>query len=289
MLPSVGWIGLGNMGSPMARRVLAAGFPLHVWARRRESASPLVDAGARWTASPEALAACCDIVVTMVAGPDDVLELHQRLLPNARRGSIALDMSTAAPRTASALQPLAASAGVCLLDCPVTGGVDGARNGKLTSFVGGDDGSLARARPLLEVLSKRIVHCGPPGAGYRMKLVNQAMIAGVFLGLAEGAALARLGGFDAQAVLDALAEGTASGPLLRSYLPRMMPPGGEVTFTVGMLRKDLRLAREQLIGDAQLLDLALSKLERACATFGDSAGVQALAAPDPGAGELSSP
>jgi 3-hydroxyisobutyrate dehydrogenase-like beta-hydroxyacid dehydrogenase len=280
MLPAVGWIGVGNIGAPMAQRVAAAGYPLRVWARNKSAADPLVARGAAWRASPEALAAECELLVTIVGGPADVLEVHERLLRAVRTDIVVLEMSTASPATAAALQKLAAPTHAQILDCPVTGGVAGAREGKLTSFVGGDAGALARCRPLLETFCRRIVHCGGPGSGYRMKLVNQTMIAGILLGLANGSSLARDSGFDVSLVEEALAEGTASGVLFRSYLARMMQPPGEVTFTLGMLRKDLALARDEMllrVADPRFVDFALGEVDRACARFGERAGVQQLA------------
>lgn len=275
--PTVGWIGVGNIGAPMAHRLVAAGFPVRVWARKADAAQSLIERGARWSASPEALAHDCHVLVTIVGGPDDVLGILRKMLPAARPDTLVLEMSTASPATATALRDLHEQ----VLDCPVTGGVAGARQGKLTTFVGGDPAALERARPLLSTMCERIVHCGGPGAGYRMKLVNQTMIAGVLLGLAEGAALARASGCEAALVTDALGTGTASGVLFHSYLARMLEPGGAVTFTLGMFRKDLGLARDEAMLHARstpLLDCAVAAVERACARFGAEAGVQMLAA-----------
>lgn len=280
-LPSVGWIGLGNIGAPMAHRVLAAGFPLQLWARRRESMLELERAGARVAESPEALARASDIVATIVTGPADVVALHRRMIPHARHGCIFVDLTTAAPGTPSRSAALAQEAGVAVLDAPVTGGVAGAAKGSLTCFVGGDATTLARAQPLLEAFCARIVPCGEAGAGYRMKLVNQTIVAGVLLGLAQGATLARAWGLPATLVREALGRGTASGFLFDAYLDRMVEPGGGVTFTLGMLRKDLELARNEVQdvkASAPFLDAALAAVAAACARHGDAAGVQMLAA-----------
>ncbi|MCC7325547.1 MAG: NAD(P)-dependent oxidoreductase [Burkholderiales bacterium] len=280
MLPTVGWIGLGNIGLPMARRVAAAGFPLHVWARRPQVAAPLVAEGASLEEDPESLARRCDIVATIVGGPDDVLELYRRMLPLARPATIFVEMTTASPDSAQECAALAARVGAAVLDAPVTGGVAGAGRGTLTSFVGGDAATFERARALLAAFSQRIVHCGAAGSGYRMKLVNQTIVAGVLLGLAEAAALARVSGFEAPVVVDALSAGTASGFLFDAYLPRMVEPGGPVTFTLGMLRKDLRLARAEAAkrsGTTRMLDFAIGEVDAACARFGEQAGVQFLA------------
>lgn len=265
----------------MARRVLAAGLPLRVWARDRAQAAPLLAEGARWSDTPEALAGASTVVATIVRGSDDVRALYRRMLPAAQRGSLFVDMTTASPDCAPDIAALAAPAGVVALDAPVTGGVAGAMQGTLTAFAGGDAGALDRAQTMLATFCSRIVHCGGAGSGYRMKLVNQTIVAGVLVGLANGAALARAGGFDADTVRQALATGTASGPLFDSYLTRMMPAGGTTTFTLGMLRKDLTLARAEAEASGSataFLDSALVTVDAACTRHGEDAGVQYLAA-----------
>lgn len=278
----IGWIGLGRMGAPMAERLLAAGHMLQVWARRPESLAALLAAGARRADTPEALARDCDVVATIVGDSADVAALHARMLPQARPGAVFLEMTTAAPATALRSGELAARRGATVLDCPVSGGVAGARQGLLAQFVGGERAALERCAPLLGVLSRDVVHCGAGGAGYRMKLVNQTMVAGTLLGLAEGARLARAAGFDAALVAQALGRGSASGLLFDSYLQRMLEPGGSVTFTLGLLRKDLRLARDEALAagtGTRLVDGALAALDEACRRHGEQQGVQWLAAP----------
>ncbi|MCC6250412.1 MAG: NAD(P)-dependent oxidoreductase [Rubrivivax sp.] len=280
----IGWIGLGHMGLPMARRLLGAGHALHVWSRRPEAARALVGHGAIAMPDAEALARACDVVCTIVGGPDDVLFLYRCMLPCARPGATFIEMTTASPATAVQLRSLAAPLGVSVLDCPVTGGVAGAMQGKLTTFVGGAADVLERARPVLQVLAARLVHCGAGGSGYRMKLVNQTIVAGVLLGLADGAALARAAGFGAGEVATALGAGTASGMLFDSYIERMVGAAGATTFTLALLRKDLRLARadaQEMRSSTRLVDFALDCVEQACARFGADAGVQCLAAPAP--------
>jgi len=234
------------------------------------------------------LARECEIVATIVGGPDDVRELHRRMLPVARPGTVFVEMTTAAPAIAPEMNGLALMSDTVVLDCPVTGGVEGARQGTLTSFVGGDEDALERCRALLASFSKRIVHCGSPGSGYRMKLINQTMVAGTLLGLADGAAMARAGGLSAPAVVDALSAGTASGILFHSYLPRMIERDGPVTFTLAMLYKDLRLARDEAVlqrSSTRLLDFALESVGTARARFGENAGVQCLAVDSDGASD----
>lgn len=279
--PTVGWIGVGRIGLPMARRVLLAGCPLRVWARHRDRAAPLLAEGATWSDSPEALASGCAVVATIVRGSDDVLGLYRRMLPAAQPSTVFVDLTTAAPECAGQAHELAARAGVLALDAPVTGGVAGAMQGTLTAFVGGDGATLERVRTILASFCARIVHCGESGAGYRMKLVNQTIVAGVLAGLANGAALARTAGFDAATVRNALGSGTASGPLFEAYLSRMLPVGGSATFTLDMLGKDLALVRAEARAhgnDTALVDTVLAAVEAARARHGEEAGVQYLAA-----------
>lgn len=281
MQPNVGWIGLGRLGTPMATRVCAGGWPLAVWARRRESAALLVEAGARWIDAAAELAARSDIVVTVVGGPADVQALHAELMPAARPGTLFIDLTTAAPATARAAHALAAQHGHASVEAPVTGGVTGAQRGTLTCFAAGDDAAIERARPLLQAFAQRIVVCGAAGNGYRTKLVNQTLVAGVLMGLADGARLARASGMDSAFLQGALTGGTADGFLLGSYLPRMIGGDGPVSFTLGLLLKDLQLARleaRELKLDAPLLDAAIAATRAAIGRHGAEAGVQQLAA-----------
>ncbi|MDW5444657.1 NAD(P)-dependent oxidoreductase [Polaromonas sp. SM01] len=277
----IGWIGLGRMGSPMAHRLLAAGHRVSVWARRPEAAASLLAAGAGWAESPVALARRCGLVVSMLTGPDDVLALYEQMMPAAGPGTVFVDMSTASPSTAIQLARWASQSAVDVLDVPVTGGVAGAQNGTLTLFVGGSSEVLARCRPVLATLSQRLVHCGEAGAGYRMKLINQTMMAGALLGLANGAAMARAAGCSADILHEALGTGTASGALFHAYLGRMLSLEGPETFTLGLLRKDLLLARDESPAGAPstaFLSLLLSLVDDACARFGPDRGVQFLGA-----------
>ncbi|MEN9630876.1 MAG: hypothetical protein RJA10_4104 [Pseudomonadota bacterium] len=277
----VGWVGVGRIGAPMAQRVRAAGFELAVWARRREAAAGLLDAGAIWCDDPATLARGCDTVCTCVAGPDDVLGLHRTMMAAARPGTLFIDHSTAAPATAVESARIAAGLGLTTLDAPVTGGVAGAARGTLTTFVGGDPAALARARPLLQAFSARIAPCGPHGAGYRVKLVNQTLMVGSLLAVADAAMVARAAGLDGPDLKEALAGGSGGSALFDSYFLRMMAPEGPATFSLGLLLKDLRLARDEAMSlgaPTRLLDAALAAVEVACQRHGPDAGLQMLAA-----------
>lgn len=278
--PRIGWIGLGRMGAPMARRVIGAGLPLTVWARRPEAAQALQEAGAACAETPQALAQASDIVVTIVGGPADVQQLHALTMPAARPGTLFVDMSTAAPATAEAAQRDAAAHGLAVIDAPVTGGVAGAQRGTLTTFVGGEAAAREHGAALLQAVAARIVDCGGPGSGYRMKLINQTLMVGALLGVADGMRLARAAGLPAERLQQALSGGTGFSTIFENYLPRMLSGEGTVTFTLGLLAKDLRLARAeaQACGlSAPLLDAAVAAVAAARQRHGDDAGVQVLA------------
>lgn len=276
----IGWIGLGRIGEPMALRLRAAGWPLRVWARQAAATQSLLDAGAERCASPAELAQSCDIVFTILGGPADVQAVLGGMLPAARPGTVFVDMTTASALQAAPLRKAADTYQLGLLDAPVTGGVAGAKRGALTSFVGGDPQALEGVRPLLQAFSQRIVACGDWGSGYRMKLLNQTLVAGTLMGLADGARLARALGLPSQAVPEALALGTAGGPLFESYWERMHSAAGSITFSLGLLRKDLQLVAEEAahLGlPLPQIQATLAAVERACKQHGEQAGVQALA------------
>lgn len=269
------------MGLPMARRLLSGGWRLVVWARRQAAAQPLLDEGASWANDPAQLAHSCDRLVLMLRGSDDVRELVSAMLPAVRSGTTLIDMTTAAPAIAAPLAADLATRGVHWLDCPVTGGVAGARDGRLTLFAGGSEEVLEACRALLDRLGQRTVPCGGPGSGYRMKLVNQILMAGALLGLAEGASLARHYGLSADKVRAALDGGSGSSWMFNAYIERMIDREESVGFTLAMLHKDLQLAKDAAvdlgIDGHLLLRHALDAIARAMERHGPAAGIQTLA------------
>lgn len=274
----VGWIGLGRIGTPMAGRLAASGHALTVWARRPEATQTLAAAGAQVAASVDELAGC-EVLCTCVGGPDDVRELQARLMPMAAPGTLFIDCSTADPATAVHADEQARARGLLSVDAPVTGGVAGAARGTLTAFVGGRPEACDRARPVLAAFASRQVAAGGPGSGYRLKLVNQTLMVGSLLAVAQAARLAHAAGFEAGPTQDALAGGTGASTLFEVYWKRMMGEPGPVTFTLGLLLKDLRLARaeaHELGCPTQLLDAALDAVDEAIARHGPAAGLQAL-------------
>jgi 3-hydroxyisobutyrate dehydrogenase-like beta-hydroxyacid dehydrogenase len=279
---TIGWIGLGRIGLPMARRIQAGGWRLVLWARRPEAFEAWTGEPAERAVSLADLAERCSVICTCVAGPADVQALHATLMPSARPGTLFVDHSTVSPSTATAAAALARECGHASLDAPVTGGVAGAEKGSLTTFVGGDATARKRAEPLLAAHSSRVVATGDAGTGQRMKLLNQTLMAGSLMGLADAARLAQAAGLSAAELQAAVATGSGGSALLASQLPRMMPPGGPAGFGLGLLLKDLRLARDEassLSVPTPLLDAAIAATEAAIGRHGEAAGIQMLAQP----------
>lgn len=282
-MSTIGWVGLGNMGRGMAQRLLAAGRPLWVWARNPEQTLDLRRRGAHVATDLIELAQRSRIIFTMLRDTSDVDEVYKAMFPGMQPGTVFIDMTTAAPAVALRSAALTQEKSAGFLDAPVTGSVIAAREGRLTSFVGGDASLLQASLPVLQTLGGHIVHCGGNAAGYRMKLVNQTVLAGIFLGLADGLALARHDAFPAEVVLEAVGSGPAAGSLFQTYAERMLRGSDDSSFTLGLLRKDLRLARDEAVQNgvpSTLLDLMLERLALASERYGPQVGVHMLSRMD---------
>jgi len=241
----VGVIGLGIMGAPMARNLLRAGHAVTVHSRTRARVDALVADGAAAADSPAAVVAAVEAVVTMLPDTPDVeavLAGPSGVLAAARPGLLAIDMSTIAPEAARALAARAVSAGVTLLDAPVSGGEQGAIAGTLSIMVGGDEAAVARAQPIFAALGRQVTYMGGPGQGQMAKLVNQVVGATTLAAVAEGVALATRAGLDPAAVLQALGGGAANSWMLANLGPRMQRRDFAPGFMVRLQQKDLRLA-----------------------------------------------
>lgn len=221
----VGFIGLGVMGEPMVRHLRAAGHEVALWARRPESAAALVAEGVPLCATPAQLAARSEVVVTIVTASADVEALAfgaQGLAERFAAGAIHLDMSTISPATARSLAARYAERGIGWVDAPVSGGAQGAREATLAIMAGAEAAALARVRPLLEAMGKRIVHIGPPGAGQVAKACNQMIMVSTIQACAEALRLAAAHGVDAAAVRTALMAGSAGSRVLEVMGDKML-------------------------------------------------------------------
>lgn len=183
---SIGFIGLGSQGGPMAHRIADAGMPLTVWARRTEALADYRSKGAVAAASIAALGNQCDHVGICVVDDAGVLAVCEALIPAMRPGGLIAIHSTILPETCETLAAQCAARGIALIDAPVSGGGPGAAAGTLTVMCGGTAGAFARARPVFETFGKTIIHLGDIGAGQRAKLVNNALMA-ANMGLAHAA------------------------------------------------------------------------------------------------------
>lgn len=243
----VGFIGLGTMGAPMARRLLEAGHEVTVHNRTREREEPLARSGARRAASPAEAAAGSDFLFTIVSDTADVQEVvlgPAGAVNGLDEGSVLIDMSTISPEITRDIAEELASRNVAMLDAPVSGGSEGAEQGTLSIMVGGDDATLERALPLLEVLGKSVKLIGPVGSGQLTKAINQVVIAGTYLAVAEGLTMGIKAGIDMQAVLDAISGGAAGSWGLSNRGPNMIRNEYPLGFRSRLHRKDLGIALE---------------------------------------------
>ena len=251
MSERIGFIGLGVMGKPMARNLLARGFQLVVHSRSRGPVDELAAAGADTAQSPADVARQADVVLTMVPdSPDvvDVLEGRDGVFTALRSGALLVDHSTIAPSVARRLAARAATLGAAMLDAPVSGGEIGAINASLSIMVGGDDAAFARARPILEAMgnAERIVLIGPSGAGQLCKVCNQMVIGGTLAAVSEAFALARKAGVDTAKVRAALLGGFASSRVLEAHGERILQSNYKPGFRARLFAKDLRIAADTL-------------------------------------------
>lgn len=208
----VGYIGLGLMGKAMARNILKAGFPLMVHNRSRAPVRELVAEGALEGSSPAQVASQVDIVFTNLPDSPDVEQVvfgANGIVEGAHHGLIYIDNSTIRPEVARKIAQRLGEAGVACLDAPVSGGDIGAREGTLTIMIGGPKEALERARPVLNVLGKKITHVGEAGAGQIAKAANQIMVAAQMVAMAELLIFARKAGTDPRKVIEAIREGAA--------------------------------------------------------------------------------
>jgi len=241
----IGFAGLGTMGAAMAANLARSGFPLTVWNRTTGRAGPLLEIGAKEASTPGALAAESDVVVICVSDSPDVEQVlfgSNGIATTIRPGSLVIDCSTISPTvTWNAAQRLAQQQ-VQLVDAPVSGGSEGAQKATLTIFVGGEPAAVDRARPILEALGKTITHLGPSGSGQAAKAVNQVILAGTYLGVAEGIVLALKSGLDVEQVVAALGGGAAQSWVLANRSGRMIANEYPLGFKTVLHRKDLQIA-----------------------------------------------
>jgi 2-hydroxy-3-oxopropionate reductase len=243
-LERVGFIGLGIMGKPMARNLLAAGFPVAVHSRSAGPVDEVVAAGAVRADRPASVAAGSDITITMLPDTADVEQVlvgAGGVIEGASESSLVIDMSSIDPEPTRTMAAAFAAKGVAMLDAPVSGGEKGAIDAALSIMVGGDDTAFARATPVFEALGKSIVHVGPSGAGQVCKACNQLVVAATIEAVAEALLLAERSGVDATKVREALLGGFAGSKILEVHGQRMLDRTFDPGFRIRLHRKDARI------------------------------------------------
>lgn len=241
--PRIGFCGIGRMGDPMTRRLLAAGHEVAVWNRSSVKLDSLVAAGAVAKATPQALGESVDLALLCLGdgkAVEDVVFGEHGLAQAATPPSCLIDHSTLSPALTRALaRRWTAATGGVWIDAPVSGGTDGAANGKLAIMAGGPANAIEAVTPLLRAYASRVTRMGEVGAGQTTKLANQAIVATTLAGLAEAFVLAKRSGIDTAALPSALQGGWADSVLLQTLWPRMVTPPEHATGTVRVLLKDL--------------------------------------------------
>ncbi len=269
----VGFIGLGLMGTPMARNIMRGGFSLAVWNRTAAKAEPLLAAGAAWAESLGQLAAQSDVVLTMVtdaAASEGVICGEDGVLGHAKPGTIIIDTSSIAPEMSRSIAARAQVRGVPMLDAPVTGNPKAAEAGKLGVMIGGEEETLRRVRPILETIAAVIVHAGPSGAGSTLKLVNNLILGVAIQAVAEALVLARKAGIHPDRVREITSVGGARTAAMETRGPRMIASDFSPHFSANNMHKDLStaLALADAVGAAAPVAAATLELLRAARAQG---------------------
>jgi 2-hydroxy-3-oxopropionate reductase len=244
---SVGYIGLGLMGKPMARNIMKAGFPLVAHNRSRAAVEELVAQGAKAAASPAEVASQVDVIFTNLPDTPDVLQValgESGIIEGAHPGLIFVDNSTIKPATARQIAAQLAEKEVLSLDAPVSGGDIGAQNATLTIMVGGPERALQRVMPVLEAMGKTITHVGESGAGQIAKAANQIMVAAQMVAMGELLIFARKAGADPEKVVDAIRGGAAQCWTLDVKPQRLFAGNRSPGFKAYMQAKDLGIVMD---------------------------------------------
>jgi 3-hydroxyisobutyrate dehydrogenase-like beta-hydroxyacid dehydrogenase len=269
MTRRAGLVGIGRMGAPMARRILAAGIPLTITDVNAPAALALRDAGAAVAGDAAGVAARADVVITCVPGPAEVEAVYfgaAGLLIAAQAGTIFLEMSTIDVALSRSIGAACAQRGLRYLDAPVSGGVAGAASGTLTVLAGGDAATLDEVRPFLGCIAERVLHLGVTGAGHFTKLINQNVYLGYVALFCEATAAADAQGISRAGLIEALRHSVAGQPLSTHWEERLLNGDRNPGFAIARVLKDLRLgaaAYGETAEGAPIFHAALAAFEAA--------------------------
>jgi 3-hydroxyisobutyrate dehydrogenase len=268
-METIGFIGTGVMGKPMAANLLRNGYSLAIVSRRPEKEASLLALGASTAASLRELARTCNVIILMLPDTNTVEQVlfgDDGVTSGIRRRSIVIDMSTISPEKTIEFAARLEEAGCALLDAPVSGGEKGAEAGTLGIMVGGSQDAFERCRAIFEAMGKTITYTGPSGCGQKTKLVNQLVGATNLLGAVEGLRLARAAGLDPQVTLQAVSSGAASSWMLVNLGPKILQEDFAPGFSIRLQHKDVTLLREWLAalgGDFPAAELIYSLFHQA--------------------------
>jgi 3-hydroxyisobutyrate dehydrogenase len=278
----IGFIGTGVMGKGMAAHLLKAGYEVAVYSRTKAKAADLISQGAVWRDTVAEIAACNNLIITMVGYPQDVAEVYmgkEGIIENACPGTYLIDMTTSAPALAREIYDQARAKGMFALDAPVSGGDIGAREGRLTIMVGGDQEVFEAVKPVLSCLGTNIILQGGAGAGQNTKMCNQIVVASTMIGVVEALVYAEKAGLDPLSVLGSIESGAAGSWSLSNYVPRILAGNFAPGFYIKHFIKDMAIALSaaQDIGlKTPGLALAKSLYEKIAELGEENSGIQAL-------------
>ena len=241
----IAFIGLGTMGAGMALNILKAGHEVTVHNRTREKEEQVAKQGAKRAESPKEAAQEAEIIITMVSDTPDVEQVvlgTNGVIEGASKGSILIDMSTISPAATRQMAEELRKKGIKMLDAPVSGGPEGAQKGTLAIMVGGDAADFDKALPILNAMGKTVTHVGPIGAGQITKAINQIIISGTYLTVAEGLTLGMKAGLEMEKVIQAISGGAAGSWVLHNRGINVVNNSYPLGFRVRLHHKDLRIA-----------------------------------------------
>ncbi|OMP66229.1 NAD(P)-dependent oxidoreductase [Domibacillus epiphyticus] len=281
-MQKVGFIGTGVMGKHMASHIQKAGYPLFIYTRTRSKANDLLEAGAMWCETPAELASKTNIVFTIIGEPKDVEQVYMGkdgLFEGGHPGQVMIDMTTSKPSLAKTLYQKGKEKGIAVLDAPVSGGDIGAKLGKLSIMVGGDQKIYDEVKPLFDTFGENIVYQGEAGTGQHTKMSNQIAIASNMIGVCEAVAYTKTAGLDPEKVLESIALGAAGSWSLSNLAPRMMKKDYAPGFFIKHFIKDMRIALEEaerMNLDLPGLSMAKEMYEELAEQGEEESGTQAL-------------
>lgn len=255
----IGWIGTGVMGTSMCSHLIDKGFATTIFSRTRSKAESLIEKGAKWAETPQAVAEASNVIFSIVGFPADVRHVmlgSDGALAGCQPGCVLVDMTTSEPSLAIEIAEAAKKRGVHSVDAPVSGGDVGAREARLSIMIGGEQEVVVALQPCWEAMGKTIVHQGGPGAGQHTKMVNQTLIATNMIGVCEALLYAHRAGLDLETVMKSVASGAAGSWSLSNLGPRIINGNFDPGFFVEHFIKDMGIA----LAEAKRMNLSLPGL-----------------------------